>query len=654
MTDQSFKLLFSPIQVGKLTLRNRIVFLPHTNMFVQDQLPGEREVYYFGERAKGGVALIIFAAQLVHPSGGIPMVNATNPKVVERYKRITDMVHQHGAYMSAQLMHRGGSQAYSEEGLNEWTIPYGPSKRPWDGTMCREMDHDGIQRTLEAYRLAAKHVKEGGFDGIQVRLNHGLPEEFLSELSNHRTDEYGGSLENRLRLGQEMIAQVRDEVGPDMIMDVRLCADQAMPEGYGVETGQEIARMLAATGNLDFITTSVGGVGSEIGGAYIQGPYPLPQGFGVEAAAALKKAVDIPVVAQGRINDPIQAEQILATGQGDMVGLARGLIADPEFANKAKEGRPDDIRKCFAYHEVCQGRNGKRRPITCVHNPSAGREKELGIGTLKPASVKKKVMVIGGGPAGLKTAEVAARRGHQVSLYDKADQLGGQLNLAIRLPYRDHLGEVVSHLTHQVEKLGVEVHTGVEVTTEMVSEASPDTVVVATGALPFIPSIPGADQDNVVTYWDVARDRGVTGDSVVIYDIDGFWAAPAIAELLASQGKKVHIVTPFKFVGADIFPLTLMLWEQRVDGKGIARSPDSDIKAISGNKVTIHNPAWGGDERTIQGVDTVVLACGATQNDSLYTALLGKVKDLRMVGDCEAPLRVERGIYAAEILARAL
>lgn len=654
MTDQSFKLLFSPIQVGKLTLRNRIVFLPHTNMFVLEQLPGEREVYYFGERAKGGVALIIFAAQLVHPSGGIPMVNATNPKVVERYKRITDKVHQHGAYMSAQLMHRGSSHAYSEEGLDEWKTPYGPTKRFWDGTLCREMDHDDIQRTLEDYRLAARHVKEGGFDGIQIRLNHGLPEEFLSEPSNQRTDKYGGSLENRLRLGQEMIAAVRDEVGPDMIMDVRLCADQAYPEGYGIEQGQEIARMLAATGNLDFITTAVGGASSEIAGASLQGPYPMPEGYGVEASAAIKKAVDIPVVAQGRINDPIQAEQVLAAGQGDMIGMARGLIADPEFLIKAREGRPDDIRKCFAYHEVCQGRNGKRRPITCVHNPSAGREKELGIGTLKPASVKKKVMVIGGGPAGLKTAEVAARRGHQVSLYDKAQQLGGQLNLAIRLPYRDHLGEVVTHLTHQVKKLGVDVHTGVEVTTEMVSAASPDAVVVATGGLPFRPPVPGVDQENVVTYWDVARDRGVAGDTIVIYDLSGFWAAPAIAELLAGQGKKVNIVTPFKFIGTEIFPLTLLLWEQRVEGMGIARTPDADIKAISGNTVTIFNPAWAGDERTIEGVDTVVLCCGATQNDSLYRSLEGKAKDLRIVGDCDAPLRVERGIYAAEILARAL
>ena len=653
MTESSLKLLFSPIQVGKITLRNRIVFLPHSNYFPLEQLPGEREVYYFGERAKGGVGLIIFAAQLVHSSGGIPMINATNPRVVEGYKRITETVHEHGAYMSAQLMHRGGFHSYTEAGL-DWRIPYGPSSRFLDGTIIKEMDHDDIQRNLEAYRLAAKHVKEGGFDGIEIRMNYGLPEEFVSTWSNQRTDEYGGTLGNRLRFVREVIDGVREEIGPDLIMDVRICADQIVPGGFGIEQGQEIARILAGTGKIDFINTSLGGGHSGIGFAYVLGPYPFPLGFGADAAGAIKKAVDIPVIAQGRVNDPIQAEQILAAGQGDLIGMARALIADPEFANKAREGRLDDIRKCFAYHEVCLGRNGKRQPITCVHNPAAGREKDLGIGTLKPATVKKKVMVVGGGPAGLKLAEVAARRGHQVALYDKAEQLGGQINLATRLPYREHLGEVTSHLIHQVEKLGVEIRTGVDVTPEKVSAAAPDAVVVATGGLPFIPSIPGVEQDNVVTYWDVARDQGVRGDSILIYDLEGFWSAPAVAELLASQGKKVHIVTPYKFVGTEILPLTLELWEQRVEGKGINRTTDVEVKAISGNTVTIFNPGWVGQERTIDGVDTVVLACGATPNDSLYKGLRGKVRELLMVGDCEAPLRLERGIYSAELVGRAL
>ena len=653
MTESSLKLLFSPIQVGKITLRNRIVFLPHSNMFPLEQLPGEREVYYFGERAKGGVGLIIFAAQLVHPAGGISMINATNPKVVEGYKRITDKVHEHGAYMSAQLMHRGSFHTHTKADL-EWRIPYGPSKRYWDGTITREMDHDDIRRSIEAYRLAAKHVKEGGFDGIEIRMNYGLPEEFVSTWSNQRTDEYGGTLENRMRFVGEVIDGVREEIGPDLIMDVRICADQVVPEGFGIEQGQEIARILAGTGKIDFINTSVGGRQWGIASAYVQGPYPFPLGFGADAAGAIKKAVDIPVIAQGRVNDPIQAEQILAAGQGDLIGMARGLIADPEFPNKAREGRLDDIRKCFAYHEVCQGRNAEYQPITCVHNPAAGREKDLGIGTIKPATVKKKVMVVGGGPAGLKMAEVAARRGHQVALYDKAEQLGGQINLATRLPYREHLGEVTSHLIHQVEKLGVEIRTGVDVTPEKIAAAAPDAVVVATGGLPFIPSIPGVDQDNVVTYWDVARDQGVRGDSILIYDLEGFWSAPAIAELLAGQGKKVHIVTPNKFVGTDIFPLTLMLWEQRVEGKGINRTIDAEVKAISGNTVTIFNPSWESQEQTIEGVDTVVLACGATPNDSLYKGLHGKVRELLMVGDCDAPLRVERGIYSAELLARAL
>ncbi len=654
MAESSLKLLFSPIQVGKLTLRNRIVFLPHSHNYPLEELPGEREADYFAERAKGGVGLIIYGTQYVHRTGCSPWVNASDPRVVERYKRITDMVHQHGAYITAQLMHGGSRHSASEVSL-EWRMPYGPSSRFGDGTMSREMDHDDIQRAIEAYRLVARHIKVGGFDGVQIRMNSGLTEEFVSSESNQRSDEYGGPLENRCRFSLDIVTAVRDVLGPDKIMDVRINADQVDPEGYGVEVGQEIARIMAASGKIDFITTAIGGPGTRSSrGIYIQGPYPLPQGYGVYAAEAIKKVVDIPVVAQGRVNDPIQAEEILSKGQGDLIGMARGLIADAEFPNKAREGRLNDIRKCIGYHEVCQGRNLRQRPITCVHNPAAGREKELGMGTLRPALVKKKVMVVGGGPAGLKLAEVAALRGHQVTLYEKGDELGGQNNLAKRLPHREHLEEITAHVAGQLQKLGVEIHLGVEVTPEMVQASGADAVVVATGSLPLIPSIPGAEQENVVTYWDVARDQGAKGDTILIYDPQGYWPGASAVELLADQGKKVHIVTPNTTVGADIHPLTLLLWQQRINGKGISRTTEATVKSISSNTVTLSSTAEGNQEWTIEGVDTVVLACGAIPNDTLYKRLKGKVKDLHIVGDCEAPLKIERGIYSAELLGRAL
>ena len=649
MTSSSLKLLFSPIQIGKLTLRNRIVFLPHSHNYPVEALPGEREAYYFAERAKGGVGLIIYGTQYVHNTGCTAWVNASDPRVVERYKRITDMVHQHGAHICAQLMHRGSYHGVSEEGL-DWRMPYGPSSRAFDGTIVREMDHDDIQRATEAYQLAARHIKEGGFDGIEVRMNAGLIEEYASPKSNARDDDYGGTVEKRCKFARDMVQAVRDELGPDLIMDVRIAGDQVDPGGYGLEEGQEIARIMAGTGNINFINTAIGSAG----GLDIQGPYPLPQGYAVYAAEAIKKVVDVPVVAQGRVNDPIQAEQILAAGQGDLIGMARGLIADAEFPNKAREGRLDDIRKCIGYHEVCQGRNLRRRPITCVHNPAAGREKELGIGTLKPASVKKKVMVIGGGPAGLKLAEVAARRGHQVTIYDKGEELGGQNNLAKRLPHREHLDEITSHVAHQLEELGVEIRLGTEVTPEMAQEVGADAVVVATGSLPMIPSFPGVDQDNVITYWDVARDQGAKGDSILIYDPQGFWAGAGAAEMFADQGKKVHVVTPHTSVGADIHPLTLLLWKRRVEGKGITQTTEATVKAISGNTVTLSSTREKDQDWTIDGVDTVVLTCGATPNDALYRSLKGKVKDLHMVGDCEAPLKIERGIYSAELLGRSL
>ena len=653
MTDSSLKLLFSPIKIGNITLRNRIVFLPHSHNYPVAALPGEREAYYFAERAKGGVGLIIYGTQYVHYTGSDAQVNAADPNVVDRYKRITDGVHQHGAHIVAQLMHMGSRHPFSDETL-AWRMPYAPSSRVQYGTIAREMDYDQIQRAVEDYLLAARHVKEGGFDGIEIRMNSGLTDEFTSGISNKRTDEYGGTVAKRLRFSLDVLEALRGEVASDLVMDVRICVDEVIPGGYGVNEGQEIAKILADSGKLDFINTGIGFARSSLGNVYHQGPYPVPQGFAVYAAEAVKKVVDLPVVAHGRINDPIQAEQILAEGKGDLIGMARGLVADPEFPNKAREGRLADIRKCIAYHEVCHGRNSKRLPITCVYNPAAGREKDLGIGTLWPATVKKVVMVVGGGPAGLKLAEVAARRGHTVTLYEKADELGGQINLAKRLPHREHVEEITAHLAHEAEKHGVEIRTGVEVTPEMVSAAAPDAVVLATGSLPHIPSIPGVDQDNVVTYWDVARDLGVTGDSILLYDLHGYWSGASIADLLANQGKVVHIVTPQKFVGADIYPGTLLLWHQRIEGKGVTWTTDANVAEISGNTVTISGTHWTDHRWTKDGIDTVVLACGGAPNDGLYKDLKGIVKELKLVGDCEAPMRIERGIYSAELLGRSL
>lgn len=655
MAGSALKLLFSPIQIGKVTLRNRIVFLPHGINFAIQDLPGEREAYYFAERAKGGVGLIIYGGQFVHQGGPWTHVNALDPNVVDRYKRITDMVHQHGSRIIPQILHLGSRHKESEAGL-DWRMPYGPSQWHKEGTAVREMTHDQIKQVVEDHITAARHAKEGEYDGAEVRLNTGLLKEFISPIANRRSDQYGGTIESRMRLPLECINAVRSELGGGAIVGVRMCVDEVVPGGYGVEVGQEIARIVAASGQVDYINTALGAREpmGRVGGLYTTLPYPLPLGHGVYAATAVKQVTSIPAIAHGRINDPFQAEQILAEGKADLIGMARGLIADPQFPNKAKEGSLDDIRKCFGYHDVCQQRNNRDRPVTCVWNPSSGREKQLGIGTLKQAKVAKRVMVIGGGPAGLKLAEVAARRRHQVILYDKDKELGGQINLAVRLPYREHLGEIPGYLTQQLGKLGVEVHTGVEVTPAMVMSSGADTVVVATGSLPYVPPIPGVDQANVVTLWDVARDRGLKGNSILVYDLLGDQASASMIELLLDQGKKVQVVTPQAVVGAGILSETLLAWKRRVDGKPLVWIMEANVSAVSGNNVKVVSSLGTEREWTIGNVDTVVLACGGTPNDGLYRALGGKVSDLRIVGDCEAPLPVERSFYTAELLARAI
>lgn len=442
MPSPPLRLLFSRLKVGHITLRNRFVFLPHSNNFAIGELPSDRERFYFAERAKGGVGLIIYGSQPVDGQRGAMRTNLKHQGIVPRYQLLSDEVHKHGCYIVAQLIHEGHSAKHSETGL-EWRAPMSASTQPRGKVVAGEMGREDIQRAIDDYCRGAGKVKAGGMDGVEIR-GRSLPGDFLSSAYNHRQDEYGGSLDNRLRFYLELIKAVRTEVGPNLIVGVRLTLDEMAKPGYDLEEGVEIARRVVATGQIDYVNTAIGP--NDEFSAHIQGPMPLPRGYAVDASRAVKEAVKVPVIAHGGINDPFQAEQILAAGQGDLIGMARGLIADPEFPNKAHEGRLKDIRKCPGYHEVCQGRNEKYLPITCVQNPSAGREQTLGMGTLKPAAVTKQVMVVGGGPAGLKVAEVAARRGHQVTLYEKEKELGGQINLAQKPPFRESVGEISQHL----------------------------------------------------------------------------------------------------------------------------------------------------------------------------------------------------------------
>jgi len=414
----------------------------------------------------------------------------------------------------------------------------------------------------------------------------------------------------------------------------------------------EIARRLAASGLVDFLSIIGGGAHTYALQAAAVPNMSFPTAVYVPLAEAIKQAAPaLPILHASRIVDPIQADQLAAAGQIDVVGMTRALIADPELPRKAREGRFDDIRTCVGANEGCIDRIYLGKPVTCVQNPATGREGELG--DIRKASVAKKVVVVGGGVAGLEAARVAALRGHRVMLFEKDAQLGGQVLLAARAPARAEYAGIVRFLAGQVKKLGVEIRLGVEAGAAAVLAERPDTVVIATGSHPYVPSVPGADGKHVVTDRDVLADSAKVGANVVVVDDVHTQQALSTAELLLDQGKRVEIVSPLFYVGQDVGITSIAPLYARLFAKGAVLTPHTELRAIEGSAVVVAN-VHAGVERRIAGIDTVVLAMGSRSTDALYRALKGRVPELHAVGDCVAPRGVHQAILDGTHAGRAI
>lgn len=663
-----FQYLFTPLKIGPVTVRNRLMSTSHATLmgeantkWAEPSFYGERYAYYQAERAKGGIGLIIFGQTAVHPTTAYELMNtsiAYDERAIPGFKLATDMIHQHGAKVFNQLFHSGLNNSGRHSKLPVWAPSPVPSALM--GEIPKIMEIDDIKEMIEHYGISAENSKAGGFDGVEIHASHGyLPQQFLSPFSNQRTDEYGGSLENRMRFLLEIIDRIRRGIGSEMALGVRLCGDEMTPGGLTLDDSVEIASKLAATGKIDYLSISLGNVSTATG--VVVPPMYMPQGYGVYAAAAIKEAVDnIPVFCVGRITDPLHAEKILADGQADMVGMTRAHIADPEVGNKAREGRLDEIRQCVGCCQDCFGNVLVGATAGCTQNPEVGNEKELGAGTLTPAPQKKKVMVIGGGRAGMEAARLAALRGHEVVLYEKSDKLGGQLNLACKLPGRDEMESIIRWPNDELKKLNVKVVFNTDVTVQLVEEEKPDAVVVATGSRPLRTGanglnplgIPGRERKNVYTVEDVLLGIAELGQKVIIFDSEGHIKAPGLAELLADQGKQVEIITDKPFMGMFLDSLTMMAVQQRVGGKGIIVTPFSTVVGIEENAVAVLN--FFTQEVQMREVDAVVLVTGAEANEELYLTLKNKVKELYRIGDCVAPRTVDRAIHDGYFVGRSI
>jgi NADPH-dependent 2,4-dienoyl-CoA reductase/sulfur reductase-like enzyme len=525
-----------------------------------------------------------------------------------------------------------------------------------DSELSSETPHalaaDEIAEIVSAFAAAATRVRDGGLDGVELHGGHGnLIQQFLSPLTNRRDDGYGGLHENRLRFALEVARAVRAAVGPDFVVGLRLSAEEDHPGGLTLDDTRTIAPAIIEAGRLNYVNVTSGSDLTAWSQAHHYAPMYMPSGHMRRLARGIREVVSVPVICVGRVVDPREAEAILQTGDADLVGMTRALIADRDLPEKARRGDFDGIRYCVGINDGCLGRLYRGVHITCVQDPRSGRELEHDV--LSPAAVSRRVVVVGGGIAGLEAGRVAALRGHQVVLIERQPVLGGQVALARRAPGRGDLGGVVDYLVRELNRLRVEVRCGVEATAESVLTFKPDAVVVATGSEARLPDLECC-QGNCLTARDVLAGQSV-GDSVVVFDTKGDMVGLSTADLLAERGHKVTVVTSRRYPGSQIELMTERVLRQRLLDKGVVFIVDTEVVRLIERGVVIRHLVTG-CETMLHNIETVVTACGSEANDALYHALRERAPELplHLIGDAMAPRHIEGAIFAGHMAARAI
>ncbi|MCU1622263.1 MAG: 2,4-dienoyl-CoA reductase [Frankiales bacterium] len=641
--------LLSPLRVGPLTLKNRVVFSAHLTNYAEYGKPSEQHAAYYAARAAGGAGLIITEEHSTHVTDWPyeKLIHGFDPAVIPGYRRITDAVHAHGVPILAQLNHNGGQASSMFSRLPVWAPS--PIADPLFREVPKALELHEIRDVVDGYALVAEHCVAGGFDGVELQCSHSsLVRGFLSPATNVRTDAYGGVLENRARLLFEIVAAVRSVLGPERALGVRLCGDELIEGGTTIEEAVAVARMVDATAQVDYINTSIGVATATL--YMIEASMQVPPGYAMFIPSAIREAVSIPVIGVGRFKDPVQADRAIAAGQADLIGVVRGQIADPDFVRKARSGSAQDIRTCLSCNQECVGRMGLNRWLGCIENPRTGREAVV---LPMPTRRAQRVLVVGGGPAGLQAAVTAAERGHRVTLLEKADRLGGQVPVAASVPSRAEFLDITRNLAAAAQRVGVDVKLQHEATADEITADAPDAVILATGAVPARPWWAG-DLTQVVDVRDVLEGRASPRGRVLVVDELGFHQATSVAELLADRGCFVEVATPGMVVGQDLgITLDLETWNVKADAKGIAQLTDVvPMSATEGITLTLqHHPTGTDLTRT---VDWVVCAVQQRADDALWQALKGSLFPVHRVGDCVAPRRAHAAVIEGHRAAVAL
>ncbi|MEW5508977.1 FAD-dependent oxidoreductase [Pseudomonas antarctica] len=642
MSHPAFAHLFAPLQLRGKRLKNRIMSSGHDTSMPTDNRVNAQLIAYHRARAEGGVGLIVLQVAGVHDSARYTshVLMATDDACIEGYRELAQTCHAHGTVVLSQIFHPGREIMESADGL--LAVAYSASGVPNERfrVMPRALDHAMIDEIVTGYAAAARRLHQAGIDGVEVVASHGyLPAQFLNPRVNRRTDQYNGALEQRLRFLREVLAAVRAATDEHFIIGLRICADERDAEG--LTESESLEAVLCLQTQLDYVHIVAGTSASTGGAIHIVPPMAIAAAYLADEAARFKASLSIALFVTGRINQPQEAELILARGQADVCGMTRALICDPLMPAKTLEGRVEDVRACIACNQACIGHFHKGLPISCIQHPETGRE--LSFSRLQPALTRKRVMVVGGGPAGMKAAAVAAQRGHDVTLYEASAQLGGQVLLAQLLPRRSEFGGASTNLQREMALAGVRVVRDTRVDRALVEQAQPDYVIIATGAEPYWPAFEQGGALQVVDAWQVLRDQVTLGRSVVVVDWRCDWIGPGIAERLVRAGHHVQLAVNGTHCGEN---LPLYVRDQlagELHRLGIPIIPYARLYGCDDNTVYLQHTA-SGEPMLLENIDSLVLCQGHQPVDTLGAELAGRVPFER-IGDCLAPRTAEEAIY---------
>ena len=652
-----FTHLFTPHQIRGLEIRNRIYSTGHQTVMAENSAPSDRMVAYHEARARGGAGLIIMESSSPHPddiTAGYFLDTSSNA-CIPGYRKVAEAVHRHGCRIFAQIDH-GGRIADTHEGMRQ--TPYSPSMVPDQRFHCmpRVMSTDHIQSMVQAFAQASRRMVEAGLDGVELVASHGmLMAQFLNPYSNFRDDQYGGSEENRFRFVAECIEATRKLIGPDKVIGMRISADEHEPDGLDAPAWLQICQRLNQESELDYINVTVGSMLGPGGSIHVVAPMEIEHAYTAGNAEQVKAVVDKTVMVAGRINQPQLAEQILAAGQAHMCGMTRAMISDSDMPNKARAGKLEDIRACIGCNQACIGHYFIGVPISCIQNPLSGRE--LTLGEHPKTAVSLRVLVVGGGAAGMKAASVAAARGHSVTLCDSAPRLGGQALLAQLLPGRAEFGRIIENLGREMELAGVEVQLNTSVDADYLAAHRFDRLVLATGATPFRPEqdlgMEISEDVDVVDAWQVLRDEVKVGTNVVIADWRCDWIGIGLAEKLARAGCFVRLYFNGETLAQNLQMYLRTMAAGRLHKLGVQIIPHARLYGADGETVYFHHNG-SGEAILCENADTLVLAQGHKPDTSLEPVARDLGIDTRLIGDCRSPRSAEEAVYEGLMAAREL